>query len=297
MGTTQSPGRYARILLDYWFKRTFGIEGRQRLLTLFLQELIPERKIVKISYAPQEHINPIPDDKGIRVDVECTDMDGTRFVVEMQLAPQNFFYERALFNSTFAIQEQMASGENDYNFPAVYFIGIMDFSFHEGESRVLYRYNLREQETLELMTDRIQFIFLELTNYPSLKPNATVLEKVCYALHNMETFPDRPAGFENELFRLLFESAEIATFTPQERIKYEYDMTTERDIRNQIAFAEQKGMDIGKAEGLAEGKAEGIAEGIAEGRTQERQRIVEELRRQGIPEEVIQQAVSPSKKG
>ena len=54
-------------------------------------------------------------------------------------------------------------------------------------------------------------------------------------------------------------------------------MTTERDIRNQIAFAEQKGM--------------------AEGRTQERQRIVEELRRQGIPEEVIQQAVSPSKKG
>lgn len=83
----------------------------------------------------------------------------------------------------------------------------------------------------------------------------------------------------------MFESAEIATFTPQERIKYEYDMTTERDIRNQIAFAEQKGMDIGKAEG------------IAEGRTQERQRIVEELRRQGIPEEVIQQVVSPSKKG
>lgn len=98
-------------------------------------------------------------------------------------------------------------------------------------------------------------------------------------------FPDRPAGFENELFRLLFESAEIATFTPQERIKYEYDMTTERDIRNQIAFAEQKGMDIGKAEG------------IAEGRTLERQRIVEELRRQGIPEDVIQQAVEASKKG
>ena len=90
-------------------------------------------------------------------------------------------------------------------------------------------------------------------------------------------------AYINELFRLLFESAEIATFTPQERIKYEYeyDMTTERDIRNQIAFAEQKGM----------------AEGIAEGRTQERQRIVEELRKQGIPEEVIQQAVSPSKKG
>ena len=70
-------------------------------------------------------------------------------------------------------------------------------------------------------------------------------------------------------------------------------MTTERDIRNQIAFAEQKGIDIGKAEGLAEG----LAEGIEKGRSQERQRIVEELRRQGIPEDVIQQAVEASKKG
>ena len=45
--------------------------------------------------------------------------------------------------------------------------------------------------------------------------------------------------------RLLFDSAEIATFTPQEKIKYEYDMTTERDIRNQIAYAEEKGMEKG----------------------------------------------------
>ena len=34
-------------------------------------------------------------------------------------------------------------------------------------------------------------------------------------------------------------------FTPQEKIKYEYDMTTERDIRNQIAYAEEKGVEKG----------------------------------------------------
>ena len=135
MTTTKSPGRYARILLDYWFKRSFGTEGRQRLLTLFLRELIPERTIVSLKYAPQEHVNPLPDSKGIRVDVECTDTDGTRFVVEMQLAHQKFFYERAVFNSTFAIQEQMISGESSYDFPAVYFIGIMDFPSIKGPIR------------------------------------------------------------------------------------------------------------------------------------------------------------------
>jgi len=34
-----------------------------RLLTLFLRELIPERTIVSLKYAPQEHVNPLPDNK------------------------------------------------------------------------------------------------------------------------------------------------------------------------------------------------------------------------------------------
>ena len=281
METKKNPGRYARILLDYWFKRTFGTEGRQQLLKLFLQELIPERQIMDLKYAPQEHTNPFPGNKSIRVDVECTDIDGTRFVVEMQLAHQNNFYERALFNSTFAIQEQMTTGEGAFDYPAVYFIGIMDFSIHEGSDQVLFRYDLRERDSFELMTDRIQFIFLELTNcHRALTPDATVLENFCYALHNMENLPDRPAGLETELFRLLFETAEIATFTPQELTKYDFDMTTERDIKNQIAYAEEKGLE------------KGLEKGREEGREEERARIVEELRKQGVPEEVIARAVN-----
>lgn len=284
MDTTKTPRRYARILLDYWFKRAFGIEGRQRLLTLFLQELIPERRIVSLSYAPQEHINPLPDNKGVRVDVECTDEDGTRFVVEMQLSEQEFFYERAVFNSTFAIQEQMISGQSSYDFPSVYFIGVMDFSIHKGSDQVLYRYQFRERDSFELMTDRIQYLFLELTNARhALEPDATILEKFCYALHNMENLQGMPEGFEGELFQLLFESAEIATFTPKEKFKYEFDMTTERDIKNQIAFAEKKGIE----KGMEKGREEGIQEGIQE----ERQRILEALRSQGVPEDILAKAI------
>ena len=39
-------GRYADILLDRWFKRSFKEYGNaKRLMLLFLQALIPERKI------------------------------------------------------------------------------------------------------------------------------------------------------------------------------------------------------------------------------------------------------------
>ena len=241
MKKKQETGRYANILLDYWFKRTFG-EDREKLMRLFLQELIPERKIVKLTYSPQEHVNPWPARKDIRVDVECTDADGTRFVVEMQLAEQEFFYERAVFNSSFAIQEQMQKGADEYDFPMVYFIGITDFSIHEGSDRAMYRYSIREDTTNEVMTTRLQYIFLELPNSTkALEPGASIVDKLCYALHNMPSLSEIPCGFTGEIFNMLFDSAEIAKFTPSEKIKYEKDMTTERDIRNQIRFAEKKG--------------------------------------------------------
>ena len=92
------------------------------------------------------------------------------------------------------------------------------------------------------MTERVQYIFLELPNCKDEpRRDAPVVDKICWALHNMPSFEDRPGVLEEEIFRLLFESAEIATFTPEEKIKYEHDMTTERDIRNQIRFAEKTG--------------------------------------------------------
>ncbi|MBO4596096.1 MAG: Rpn family recombination-promoting nuclease/putative transposase [Bacteroidales bacterium] len=265
MATTKAIGRYANILLDYWFKRTFG-EDREQLMRLFLQELIPERKIVKLTYAPQEHVNPWPGQKDIRVDVECTDEDGTRFVVEMQLAPQEFFYERAVFNSSFAIQEQLEKGPEEYDFPTVYFIGLTNFSIHKGSDNVMYRYSIREDSTGEQMTPRLQYIFLELPNSTkAMAPGASVVDKLCYALHNMQSFKEIPSEFKGEIFNLLFDSAEIAKFTPSEKIKYENDMTTERDIHNQIRFA----------------KKQGIQEGIEKGAEQERLAIARQMLAKG----------------
>ena len=74
--------------------------------------------------------------------------------------------------------------------------------------------------------------------------------------------PRRPTTFP-----FLFESAEIATFTPQEKIKLESDMRTERDIKNQIAYAKK------------------------EGREEERERIAEKMRKLGASEEMIARAV------
>ena len=244
------------MLMDRWFKRTFGWAPAKRLMTLFLQELIPERKIADLYFGPQEHINPIEEGKDARVDVECTDEDGTRFVVEMQLAKQADFYNRAVFNSTFAIQNQLKKGNRVFSFPPVYFIGIMNFSFHEGD-KVLYRYSLQENSSHERMTDCLQFLFLELPNSTkAMTPKATVLENFCYVLHNISKMQSRPEGLKGEMFDLLFKSADLSTFADNERDQYFEDMHTKEDIERMIDYAKNEGIEIGMEKGKEIGREE-----------------------------------------
>ena len=66
---------------------------------------------------------------------------------------------------------------------------------------------------------------------------------------------------------MLFNSADIANFAPEDKIQYLNDMTTERDIRNQIAYARD--------------------EGKAEGREEERRLIAQKCKEEGMPIEMI----------
>lgn len=128
----------------------------------------------------------------------------------------------------------------------------MDFTLHKDADRVDFRYSIREDKSGELMTPRIQFVFLELPNSlgRALTPQASVLDNICYAFHEMEHLAERPEELKQEIFKLLFNSAELAIFTADERAKYQLDMTTERDIKNQIEFARDEGRVEGRVEGI-----------------------------------------------
>ena len=244
-------GRYANVLMDRWFKRIFGWRPQKRLMQLFLQELIPERVITDINFGPQEYINPIELGKDIRLDIHCKDQSGTQFVVEVQVAQQDTFYERAVYNSTFVIQEQLPKGSTTWAFPQIYFIGIVNFSMHKGSDQVRFRYRLKEVDSGEEMRSRIEYIFLELPNCTKARtPQASVLDNFCYALRNLSEMEEQPAEFEGEVFDLLFNSAEIHKFAPDEKSEYLKDMTTQRDIANQFAFAKREGMELGMEKGI-----------------------------------------------
>ena len=75
--------------------------------------------------------------------------------------------------------------------------------------------------------------------------------------------------------RLLFSSADLHNFAPEDKTKYHNDMTTERDIQNQIDFAMDKGIEKGREEERVKTK-----------------RFIEALESNGVPKELIDQALS-----
>lgn len=281
MRTSNNPNQlphFADVLLDPWFKRTFKEYGNaKRLMQLFLEALLPERQIESLEYTSEESTNQNPDSKGVRVDVECVDKNGDRFVVEVQRAKQADFYDRAVYNSTFSVQRQLVPNSGRYRFRPVYFIGIMRFTLNPDSEKFLYKYSLREDETGKLMTDDLHYTFLEVTKCHD-SPEASFVEKIGYALNNMESFERRPDSLAGEFFDLLFNSADISKFANEDKIKYLNDMTTERDIQNQIEYSNEEGYRKGKAEGRVEGRAEGI------------ELVAANLKAEGLPLNVIAKA-------
>ncbi|MDO8970297.1 MAG: Rpn family recombination-promoting nuclease/putative transposase, partial [Saprospiraceae bacterium] len=199
----------------------------------------------------------------------------------MQKAKQNFFKDRSVYYSSFPIQEQAKKGNWNYQLAAVYMVGILDFVFSEDEAEQEVRHEIQlKDQNCRVFYDKLTYIYLEMPNF-SKKEAAleTNFDKWMYVLQQLPYLQNRPQALQERVFHKLFEAAEIAKFTPDEKTKYEESLKYYRDLKNVVDTS----FDEGKAEGIAEGKAEGIAEGIAEGKAE----IARQMKSEGEPIEKI----------
>ena len=83
-------------------------------------------------------------------------------------------------------------------------------------------------------------------------------------------------------FKKLFEQAEIARYSIEERRQYEESRKEYWDYTSTLQTAEKKGHAEGHAEGLAEGIEKGLAEGIEKGRAEEKISTARSLKAMGV---------------
>ena len=90
--------------------------------------------------------------------------------------------------------------------------------------------------------------------------------------------------------------AEIASFTHTELKEYEDSLKAYRDIKNSLDTAKDEGRAEGMAKGMAEGMAKGMAKGLAEGRVETLNKMVSEMKREGLGYDLIEKLTELSQK-
>ena len=274
-----SESKYIDLMVDWSFKKIFGTEVNKDILIEFLKVIFPQYAISDITYVPTEQLGIMEDDRKAIFDVLCRTEDGKTFLVEMQRGYQKHFFERALFYTSFPIMKQgkkalaeEAKGNRpwDFSLDGVFFLGILNFKYEDDEMTE-HRYRLMEATSKKLMTDKLEFVFVEVEKFDKGEDELeTDLDKWLYLLKNMSNLLKRPERLRNRIFTKLFDVAELAQLDDEDRINYIKAMNTERDTYNQIEYARETGRKEGREEGHKVGKEEGLKEGREEGREEGR---------------------------
>lgn len=145
----------------------------------------------------------------------CTEKNGDQFIIEVQRDNQFQFKDRALYYASKLINSQAPKGKEwDYSLKEVYFIGIMDFTFHDSSSpNYIHRIHLTEEETGEIFYDKLGFIYLEIPKFNlEEKMLKTGLDRWMYVLKNMSSLQKIPVILNKKIFEKLFHIA--SSFKP-----------------------------------------------------------------------------------
>lgn len=280
----QSVSKYVSLLSDYGFKYVFGKIANKEIIIAFLNEVIPDRVIVDIEQLRNEQLLYLKGGKKSRFDLYCKTDDDSRVIIEMQNQEEADFVDRAIYYSTFPVQDQVEEGQENYLFAPIYSINILNFNLDEmkDEPEVKSIFRLKELETDKVLSSKYTFIFIELKKFNKTLADieqGNILERFYYCLRYMEYLDERPVELQQEIFQKLFTAANVATMSKQEFKEYQETMKTERDINSIKWTAEMRGMERGMKEGMKKG--------LEKGRQEQAIIFAMNLRTDGFPYETI----------
>ena len=236
---------------DFGFKRIFGQEISKEILIDFLNLLLNgEQSIVSLRFKNPELQPDIKDKRRVVFDLYCESDNGTEFIVEMQAARQEFFYDRGLYYQSRALAEQGNKGKDwQYDLKPVYGIFFMDFIMHEN-SKFRTDVALMDMETGKVFNNRLRQIFLEMPRFTKEANECdNDYERWLYLIKNMHMLKRMPFNAQRAVWDKLLDIADVAALNETEYREYQEALKNYRDYHAGINFAKKEGMLEGEQKG------------------------------------------------
>lgn len=271
--------RYIDPFTDFGFKLLFGTPANKEFLIMILNSLFDGEEVIKdISYNNTEVFGKTPDDRKAVYDLYCTTDDGSHIIVECQNAYQKYFLDRTVYYSSFPMQALAKKGVWTYELPKIYTVAFLNFRMSEYADNPGYKHivKLCDVQTKEVFFNKLTYMYIEMPKFSKSKEDLNgYADWWMYIIKNLVQLNEKPEELREKIFEKFFRVAEIARFTPEQRLAYEISLKNLRDYQNTIASAEEKGFNSG------------IEEGREEGEKEAKLQIARNLRKRGMTEEEI----------
>ena len=274
----QELAPFVNLRSDVGFKAVFADKNNKDILIGVLNMILPsEARIDDITeYSDREQRRDVPYGKKTVLDLVCRDKSGRTFVVEMQAAEEDNFFERCVYYASGLYHLELSDGERYKGLRPVYVVSFLNYHLkHDDESlwdtdHFISYWQFTERRTGMVANQTISVIFVEMTLFTkTLEECVTEYE---WDILAQREFAERK-GFEKGYAD--GEAKGIADGTAKGMAK---------GMAEGLAKGMAEGLAKGKAEGMAKGKAEGKAEGLVEGRLE----VAKALLASGMPIEQIE---------
>ena len=275
--------RYLDPKADLTFKKVFG--EHPDLVISLLNALLPletDEEVMEIEYLPAELVPENPLRKNSIVDVRCKDKCGRQYLVEMQMVWSPEFQQRVLFNASKAYVRQVKTGEEYELLQPVYSLNLVNEVFEPELEGFYHYYKMVHVEHSEKVIDGLHLIFVELPkfnprNYSEKKMQVLWLR---YLTEINEQTREIPAELmENPEIKKAVSVLEESAFTDAQLLGY--------DKFWDIISVEKTLYGSGWRRGVKEGREEGMKAGKAKGEAEMQRKIACNLKRVGLPLDVI----------
>lgn len=285
------------VRFDWAIKRLLRQKSNFVVLEGLLSTLLGENVII-VRILESEGNKEDSEDKFNRVDVLAENSKGELVIIEVQNNRELDYFHRMLYGTSKAVTEYIHEGEKYGTIKKIYSVNIIYFDLGQGKDYVYHGKTqfkgIHFDDILKLSTrQREQFVKQEagdlFPEYYVLRVNEfdelakTPLDEWIYFLKTGEIDEHATAKGLPEAR----EKLRIDKLSPSEKSQYYAHMEALRYQKSVIETGWIEGHADGRAEGIAEGKAEGRAEGIAEGQNLEKRQIAANLKKQGLPIEII----------
>ena len=267
-------GKYLNPKADLTFKLIFG--EHPDLVMSLLNALLPldaDGQIESVEYLTPEMVPDNPAKKNSIVDVRCKDQQGRQFIVEMQLYWSDSFRRRVILNAAKAVVRE-AERAKDYNLvQPVYSLNLVNEGLSLGDAgpdEFYHDYAIVNVEHTDRIIEGLRFVFVDLEKF---KPKTIVEKKMAVLWLRFLTEIDEktqevPAELlENADTRKALEIVEKSAYTDSQLLAYDDFWMAVTDER---VIAE-----------------DALKRGREEGRVDERLKNARNLKKNGVPVDVI----------